>query len=766
MLSVDTLSTSHKAPVVTLAIRRTDSDDPERVIGLEGTPVLIGRAPTCLVNLTDQTVSRQHAELTRLDDGTWTISRSKTAQRVWVDGVSVDTAPLRGGETIRIGPYTMQLRLSDSDGQPAEVRRSDRSAGPASDTRPPATLVIETGSPTPGRLPLVKPVTVMGGSDACDVVLVDRTGPAEHAAIHRIDDGFVLRDLGSTSGVFLNGHRITSDTELAAGDIIDIGTARMTFVVDGAAAGDVFATASTSRPAPQRHDNVVLRMFSAWQRWPAAWQVGTAATLACAIVAMATVPTVISRTSKQLAAAKQRQIAKKTAAPTPSAVSAETPPSTPTVVDRDVDRPTAPSDADPDAPVDRTDSSLPQPDSPQPASGSAATDDATADDERPAMPPRTSLKDLLDEAERTAPSEDPPVTAASSPQPPAADPQSVAVEQASSGPTTRLPVPPKDEIDAALEKVDAVYAEDFAAPGQLPLLLPKLIDAANKSVKPANKFALLLAAEREAVEAASFRNAMDVLTARAAAFDIDALQARLELLIEGSKSTGDVAGDVLPLAIDVANEALADERFDIATKASTLASTVATEIDQSTKARAAGGAVARPASPTDPSSVADENAVDVARRLRLLVTETKKLHQKYETALAALQENPEDEKSHEIVGKYRCFVLGDWPKGLPALAASREAPLCDLAARELELNSQSADVTAVFTLAGEWWSFADAAKRTPSLPSDTGATTKKHAAELYARIVANLDDPLEAELARKRIATAASEPTRRRPAGR
>ncbi len=47
---------------------------------------------------------------------------------------------------------------------------------------------------------------------------------SRHAAIVRKTEGFVLQDLGSRNGTFVNGQRITGDTLLATGDVIGFGT--------------------------------------------------------------------------------------------------------------------------------------------------------------------------------------------------------------------------------------------------------------------------------------------------------------------------------------------------------------------------------------------------------------------------------------------------------------------------------------------------------------------------------------------------------------
>ena len=49
----------------------------------------------------------------------------------------------------------------------------------------------------------------------------------EHAQVMPLDDGWVVRDLGSTNGTFLNGAKVTQPTALAAGDHLRIGKTRI-----------------------------------------------------------------------------------------------------------------------------------------------------------------------------------------------------------------------------------------------------------------------------------------------------------------------------------------------------------------------------------------------------------------------------------------------------------------------------------------------------------------------------------------------------------
>jgi S1-C subfamily serine protease len=68
---------------------------------------------------------------------------------------------------------------------------------------------------------------------------------SRHAAVIHKADAFVLQDLGSRNGTFINGKRITSDTPLQDGDVIGFGAngpALEFHTVEGESSGDQLAT--------------------------------------------------------------------------------------------------------------------------------------------------------------------------------------------------------------------------------------------------------------------------------------------------------------------------------------------------------------------------------------------------------------------------------------------------------------------------------------------------------------------------------------------
>jgi hypothetical protein len=64
---------------------------------------------------------------------------------------------------------------------------------------------------------------VIGRADKCHVVLDDTYVSQVHARVFASDDRYLVEDLGSTNGTYLNRRRITAPAELQRGDRVKIG---------------------------------------------------------------------------------------------------------------------------------------------------------------------------------------------------------------------------------------------------------------------------------------------------------------------------------------------------------------------------------------------------------------------------------------------------------------------------------------------------------------------------------------------------------------
>jgi hypothetical protein len=105
---------------------------------------------------------------------------------------------------------------------------------------------------------LDKNALAIGSHHNNDIVLTDTTVSRRHATISRRLGRFILTDLGSTNGSYINGRRISRPTALRRGDEVRFGSARFGFL----AAGDAAAPRGT-RVNPVTVLAIVAVMFAA-----------------------------------------------------------------------------------------------------------------------------------------------------------------------------------------------------------------------------------------------------------------------------------------------------------------------------------------------------------------------------------------------------------------------------------------------------------------------------------------------------------------------
>jgi pSer/pThr/pTyr-binding forkhead associated (FHA) protein len=91
-----------------------------------------------------------------------------------------------------------------------------------------ALLIMQRGPSVGARFLLDAERTVAGRSTDADVFLDDVTVSRKHAEFVREQDEFVVRDIGSLNGTYVNRRRIDAAV-LRAGDEVQIGKYRLTF---------------------------------------------------------------------------------------------------------------------------------------------------------------------------------------------------------------------------------------------------------------------------------------------------------------------------------------------------------------------------------------------------------------------------------------------------------------------------------------------------------------------------------------------------------
>jgi len=174
-----------------------------REFPLQGDVVTLGRDPASDIAVDADVVSRHHARLERRDSG-YEIVDLGSANGLDFQGQTVDRKLLLPGDTLRIG-RTVFLEYRAEEAEPP---------APAAATAPVAIPVED--------------VVTIGRSAGNDATLVHPQVSRSHARITRRDREFVIEDLSSTTGTFVNGERVEHQP-LAEGDIVRIGPVRLVF---------------------------------------------------------------------------------------------------------------------------------------------------------------------------------------------------------------------------------------------------------------------------------------------------------------------------------------------------------------------------------------------------------------------------------------------------------------------------------------------------------------------------------------------------------
>ena len=109
----------------------------------------------------------------------------------------------------------------------------------------PAHLLSLTDGPS---ILIDKPILLFGRHEECDVQLNSKKVSRRHCCVAQVNDYLVVRDLGSTNGVRINGARVV-EGKLVPGDELQIGNFKYQVC------GDVLGR-SKERPVPDAFGTV------------------------------------------------------------------------------------------------------------------------------------------------------------------------------------------------------------------------------------------------------------------------------------------------------------------------------------------------------------------------------------------------------------------------------------------------------------------------------------------------------------------------------
>ncbi len=276
------------------------TDGREYTVG--GQPLQFGRDAGAAVVVSGNEVSRYHAEIRRDPEGYVLLDTSVNG--TYVNGERIaKTHLLTRADVIRIGndefrfyadtpaavpaakppapasvataapapaPAGAAQRLSDTmHGIPEAVQPRVTPSSP--EAAPLASLLFRSGQLKGSRVPIKVPVINIGRADYNDVVIVDPSVSTAHAKLQRREAIWILTDLGSTNGTFVEGEKVTGETPLSPGTILQFGDITALFEplddnvpagraqrtrlmdrIDAENPGAVSSQPQASRPRPRR----------------------------------------------------------------------------------------------------------------------------------------------------------------------------------------------------------------------------------------------------------------------------------------------------------------------------------------------------------------------------------------------------------------------------------------------------------------------------------------------------------------------------------
>jgi pSer/pThr/pTyr-binding forkhead associated (FHA) protein len=239
---------------------------------VSGLSLVIGRDASCDVVIVGEAVSRRHAEIMATPKGYILVDTSTNG--TFVNGKRIPERQLLArADVLRIGSHEFRFYADVAPAAPAEpaaaqpapkrptaapagaeyrlgdtlhgipvgppkARAGGAAPGAAAAAPSPAapkpdvplgTLMVRNGPLKGQSFPIRVPVINVGRADYNDIVFQDPSVSSAHAKIQRRDGVWVLVDVGSTNGTFVDDERISGEVPLAPGAVIRFGDLAVVF---------------------------------------------------------------------------------------------------------------------------------------------------------------------------------------------------------------------------------------------------------------------------------------------------------------------------------------------------------------------------------------------------------------------------------------------------------------------------------------------------------------------------------------------------------
>lgn len=105
---------------------------------------------------------------------------------------------------------------------PKPVRGAKRRAAPT-------TLVVREPAELAGTEHRLRPEMTIGRSSGCTIVIDDHYVSSAHSRVFHRDGSWMVEDLGSTNGTYVNKRKVTGPTVVHRGDQLQVGNMVMEF---------------------------------------------------------------------------------------------------------------------------------------------------------------------------------------------------------------------------------------------------------------------------------------------------------------------------------------------------------------------------------------------------------------------------------------------------------------------------------------------------------------------------------------------------------
>lgn len=291
--------------------------------------------------------------------------------------------------------------------------------------------------------------------------------------------------------------------------------------------------------------------------------------------------------------------------------------------------------------------------------------------------------------------------------------------------SAKSPVPTPQQIEQVKEELFAFYKADIEAAStrdsQRELAHHLLQDAQNSSDKPVDQYAILKAAEVMALKSRDIATVLQVAEELTSHFEVDANVVRAEALLRAGKTGANVPRqDKLALseeALNLATTSINSQRYELAAALSDLAMTWSQSARDFPQYRAAQS------KKEDIKTILEERSQVIEAKRQLV-------------------DNEADLGAKSIIGRFECFVLGNWDSGLEFLRDSDDDVFSKLAARTL---AGQRDGKALMELAQEW------EVQSADMDGHREGLIRQFAIDLYAESLPALPNQLR-ETAEQKIA--------------